>query len=112
MRVLASTTVRLSALLAVGLTGSACGAPPELDKQLETLSSWTATMRLAREEHGSGAITRTFATQLRDGAVSALGETEQTVGQSVHSKTDSAYAAAALDSLRTAIRQLSAETGS
>jgi hypothetical protein len=112
MRVLASITARVSALLALGLTAVACGSPPELDKQLETLSSWTATMQLAREEHGSGAITTTYATQLRDGALSALEETKQTIGQAAHSKVDSAYAATALDSLRTAIRQLDAETGS
>ena len=103
---------RAGVLLALGLTTVACGSPPPLDKQLETLSSWTATMQLAREEHGSGAITTTYATQLRDGALSTLEETKQTIGQAAHSKVDSSYAAAALDSLRTAIRQLSAETGS
>jgi hypothetical protein len=99
-------------VLALGLIAGACGSPPELDKQLETLSSWTATMQLAREEHGTGAITTTYATQLRDGALSALEETKRTIGPAAHSKVDSAYAAAALDSLRTAIRQLGAETGS
>ena len=103
---------RAGALLALGLTAVACGSPPPLDKQLETLSSWTATMQLAREEHGTGAITTTYATPLRDGALSALEETKQTIGQAAHSKVDSSYAAAALDSLRTAIRQLNAETGS
>jgi hypothetical protein len=104
-------TVRAATLTALGILAG-CGSPPPLDKQLETLSSWTATMQLAREEHGSGAITTTYATQLRDGASSALDETKQTIGQAAHSKADSAYAAAALDSLRTAIAQLNAETGS
>lgn len=104
--------IRTGALLALGLTAAACGSPPELDKQLETLSSWTATMQLAREEHGSGAITTTYATQLRDGALTALEQTKQTIGQAAHSRVDSAYANAALDSLRTVIRQLGAETGS
>jgi hypothetical protein len=112
MRVVLISAVHAGALLALGLTVSACGSPPELDKQLETLSSWTATMQLARDEHGSGAITTTYATQLRDGAVSTLEETKQTIGQAAHSTTDSSYAAAALDSLRTAIHQLEAETGS
>ena len=103
---------RAVTLLALGATAVACGSPPPLDKQLETLSSWTATMQLAREEHGAGAITTTYATQLRDGARSALEETKQTIGPAVHSKVDSSYAAAALDSLRIAIRQLEAETGS
>lgn len=96
----------------LGLSAVGCSSPPELDKQLETLSSWTATMQLAREEHGAGAITTTYATQLRDGALSALEETKRTIGAAAHSKVDSAYAAAALDSLRTAIRQLGAEIGS
>jgi hypothetical protein len=112
MRAFAGVKIRVGSLLIVGLSAASCGSPPELDKQLETLSSWTATMQLAREEHGAGAITTTYATQLRDGALSALDETKRTISQAAHAKVDSAYAAAALDSLRTAIRQLSAETGS
>jgi hypothetical protein len=112
MRALPAVGVRVGSALVLGLSAAGCGSPPELDKQLETLSSWTATMQLAREEHGSGAITTTYATQLRDGALSALDETKRTIGPAAHSKVDSAYAAAALDSLRTAIRQLGAETGS
>jgi hypothetical protein len=111
MRALAGVAVRVGLLLVLGLSAS-CGSPPELDKQLETLSSWTATMQLAREEHGSGAITTTYATQLRDAALTALLQTRETIGQAAHTKVDSSYAAAALDSLRTAIRQLGAETGS
>ena len=110
MRAVPISAVRVELLLAAALT--ACGSPPKLDKQLETLSSWTATMQLAREEHGSGAITTTYATQLRDGAQTALQQTQGTIGQAAHSKVDSSYAAAALDSLRAAIRQLNAETGS
>jgi len=112
MPALASRTIHVGALVALALTAAACGRPPELDKQLETLSSWTATMQLAREEHGAGAITTTYATQLRDGARSALKEAQQTIGAAARSEVDSSYAAAALDSLRTAIRQLDAETGS
>jgi hypothetical protein len=112
MRAVPSNVARSPALLAVTLIGVACGAPPKMDEQLETLSSWTATIQLAREEHGSGAITTTYATQLRDAAGTALQQSAQTIGQAAHSKVDSSYAAAALDSLRTAIRQLNAETGS
>ena len=112
MRAVPISTGRTSALLAVSLAAVACGSPPPLDKQLETLASWTATMQLAREEHGSGAITTTYATQLHDGALSALAETQRTIGPAAHSNTDSSYATASLDSLRTAIRQLNAETGS
>ena len=112
MRAVPISAIRAGALLAVTLIAGACGAPPKLDKQLDTLSSWTATMQLARAEHGAGAITTTYAAQLRDGAQAALQETQQTIGQAAHSKGDSSDAAAALDSLRTAIRQLNAETGS
>ena len=107
-----SRTMRLCLAFAALGVAVGCGSPPPLDKQLETLASWTATMQLAREEHGSGAITTTYATQLRDGARTALQQSEQAIGQAAHSKVDSSYAAAALDSLRTAIRQLHAETGS
>ena len=112
MRAVPISAIRTGAVLALGLIAGACGSPPELDKQLETLSSWTATMQLAREEHGSGAITTTYATQLRDAALTALQQTRETIGQAAHSKVDSSCAAAALDSLRTAIRQLDAEAGS
>jgi hypothetical protein len=112
MRAVAISLLRNAAPLAATLIAGGCGSPPNLDEQLETLASWTATMQLAREEHGSGAITTTYATQLRDGARTALQQSEQAIGQAAHSKVDSSYAAAALDSLRTAIRQLNAETGS
>ena len=98
------------ALLAL-LVGVGCGSPP-LDKQLETLASWTATMQLAKERHGAGATTVTYATQLRDRADEAVQQASTTIGSAAKTRTDSAYAAAALDSLRTAIRQLEAEIGS
>jgi hypothetical protein len=109
---LQSASVRRAALaLVVGAAIAGCGAAPELDQQLETLSSWTATLELAKERHGAGAISTTYATQLADAARSALGKTEQQIGHAVHSRVDSSYAADALDSLRGAIRQLDAETG-
>jgi hypothetical protein len=94
------------------LVGEGCGSPPPLDKQLQTLSSWTATMQLAKERHGAGAITYTYATQLRDKADQAFQQASTTIGRAARTRTDSAYAASALDSLRTAIRQLEAEIGS
>ena len=69
-------------------------------------------MQLARERHGAGAITYTYATQLRDKADDAFQQASTTIGRSARTRTDSAYAASALDSLRTAIRQLEAEIGS
>jgi hypothetical protein len=112
MRAVPISAIRIGALLVVALIVAGCGSPPKLDEQFETLSSWTATIQLAREEHGAGAIPTTYATQLRDAAETALQQSEQTIGQAAQSKVDSSYAAAALDSLRTAIRRLDAETGS
>jgi small-conductance mechanosensitive channel len=104
-------TVRAATLIALVLA-TGCSSPPELSKQLETLSSWTATMQLAKERHGAGAITDTYATQLRGKADQAFQQASATIGRSARTRTDSAYAATALDSLRIAIRQLEAEIGS
>jgi hypothetical protein len=105
-------TPRTRLALVALLLGLGCGSSPPLDKQLETLSSWTATMQLAKERHGAGAITVTYATQLRDAADEAFKQASATIGGSARTRTDSAYAATALDSLRNAIRQLEAEVGS
>ena len=99
------------ALVAV-VVAVGCGSPPPLDKQLESLASWTATVQLAKEQHGAGAITGNYATELRDQAKQALDGEARTIGESAHTRVDSSYAAAALDSLRGAIRQLDAEVGS
>ena len=106
-----SARLRHAALAFASLAIAGCGSPPKLDEQLRTLSSWTATLELAKERHGAGAISTTYATQLADAARSGLQKTEQQIGQAVHSRVDSSYAADALDSLRGAIRQLDAETG-
>jgi hypothetical protein len=101
-------SARLALVAMVAAVG--CGSPP-LDKQLESLASWTATIQLAKEQHGAGAITTTYATELRDQATQALEDETRTIGESAHTRVDSSYAAAALDSLRGAIRQLDAEVG-
>jgi hypothetical protein len=105
-----SCWARLALVAVIVVVG--CGSPPPLDKQLESLASWTATLQLAKEQHGAGAITTTYATELRDQAAQALEEETRTIGESAHTRVDSSYAAAALDSLRGAIRQLEAEVGS
>jgi outer membrane murein-binding lipoprotein Lpp len=106
-----SARSRRAALAFAGLAIAGCGSTPKLDEQLQTLSSWTATLELAKERHGAGAISTTYATQLADAARASMQKSEQQIGQSVHSRVDSSYAADALDSLRGAIRQLDAETG-
>lgn len=103
---------RVHLALVALLIGAGCGSPPPIDKQLTTLASWTATMQLAKERHGAGAITITYATQLRDRADEAFKQASTTIGRSARTRTDSTYAATALDSLRNAIRQLEAEIGS
>jgi hypothetical protein len=102
---------RVCLALVALVVGAGCGSPPPLDKELETLGSWAATMQLAKERHGAGAITSTYATQLRDRADEAFQQASTTIGRSARTRADSANAAAALDSLRRAIRQLEAEIG-
>src|SRR4051794_39208466 len=72
--------------LAALLVAVGCGSPPPLDKQLETLASWTATLQLAKERHGAGAITITYATELRDQASQALEEESRTIDESAHTR--------------------------
>jgi hypothetical protein len=99
-------------LLAFGLlVGSGCGSAHGLEEQLDTLASWTATLQLAKERHGAGAITSTYATQLADAGREALARSSGSIEREARSRVDSSYAAAALDSLRGAIRQLDAELG-
>jgi hypothetical protein len=98
--------------LVVLFIGVGCGSPPPIDKQLDTLSSWTATLQLAKELHGDGAITATYATQLRARASEELRSTSTTIAKSARTRVDSAHAVGALDSLRNAIRRLEAEIGS
>jgi hypothetical protein len=107
LRARAARLALVAVVVAVG-----CGSPPPLDKQLESLAAWTATIQLAKEQHGAGAITATYATELRDQAAQALEEETRTIGESTQTRVDSSYAAAALDSLRGAIGQLEAEIGS
>jgi hypothetical protein len=108
---LQSASFRRATLAVAGLACAGCGSAPKLDQQLQVLSSWTATLELARERHGAGAISTTYATQLADAARSSLQKTQHEIGRTVHSRVDSSYAADALDSLRGAIRRLDAETG-
>jgi hypothetical protein len=111
MDMLQSASFRRATLTVVGLACAGCGSPPKLDQQLQLLSSWTATLELARERHGAGAISATYATQLADAARASLQKTELQIGRAAHSRVDSSYAADALESLRGAIRRLDAETG-
>jgi hypothetical protein len=103
LRLKRAVTFLLPALLA------ACASRPDLTKQLATVASWKATMQLAATERRSGALTTTYATQLGDEAAQALAEARQSVRSAEHDASDAQRAAAALDSLERAIRQLDTE---
>jgi hypothetical protein len=83
----------------------ACGGAPELDKELDTVRSWTASVELASAELRTGAVTRRYGEQIRDRAAAALAT----------SRTDLAVAAdsprvrSATDSLDAALRSFGAE---
>jgi hypothetical protein len=94
----------LLALVPTALAG--CGASPDLHKELETVSSWTATARLAVGERRAGATTATYTRQLRDRAAMALDEQRKTLSEAARSPEDRARAAAALDSLALGVRAL------
>jgi hypothetical protein len=102
------------ALGALSLTGLlvlvGCGSSKDLDRQLDTVASWTATARLAAAEHRSGAITTTYARQLDDEARHALADAHRALSSSEHDANETRRAGAALDSLRLAIQLLDTET--
>ena len=78
---------------------SACGGPPPVDEQLDTLRSWTATATLATEERARGAINRAVVVQLHDRGQEAL---QQSQGQLPRDSTS----AVVIDSLRHALSRL------
>lgn len=78
---------------------SACGGPPPVDEQLDTLRSWTATAALATEERALGAINRAVVAQLHERATKAL---EDTQGKLPHDSVSAVVA----DSLRQALVHL------
>src|SRR5215208_201022 len=96
----------VTALAVLAAVSSACGKPPDLEKELGTVQSWTATARLADDQRGRGAISRVYARQIRDRAAEALGQERQTLEQAARSVADRARARAATDSLAAAIRGL------
>src|SRR5215216_4005373 len=96
----------LVTLAALAIGSVACGSSPDLERELSTVSSWTATARLAREERAGDAITEVYATQLRERAAQALREGRRTLAEAARSDADRARARAATDSLAEAIRAL------
>jgi ElaB/YqjD/DUF883 family membrane-anchored ribosome-binding protein len=85
----------------------ACGAP-SLDHELDSVASWTQTVRLAAERRRAGATSKVYTSELRDRAAEALESARQSLGESARSEADRTRAAAALDSLGQEIHQLDA----
>jgi hypothetical protein len=84
----------------------ACSAPPDLDKELTSVRSWTATAHLAAEDERRGAISHRLAAQLRERAVEARHDAEASIAAAAASADGRRRARTALDSLDAAIRRL------
>jgi hypothetical protein len=98
--------LRLLVIVVALAASTGCGARPDLDKELATARSWTATARLAVEERRAGATTATYTSQLHDRAANALDEERTTLGKAARTPDDRARARSALDSLALAVRAL------
>jgi hypothetical protein len=83
-----------------------CGSGSDLDKELATVRSWTATAHLAVEERRVGATSAAYTHQLRDRAAEALDQERQQLTTAEHSPDDRARVMPALDSLTQAIHAL------
>ena len=102
-------TARARLLFAAATTTTLCGgcaSGSDLDKELATVRSWTATAHFAVEERRGGATTVAYTRQLRDRAAEALDQERQQLTKAEHSPEDRARAMPALDSLTQAIHVL------
>jgi hypothetical protein len=90
---------------------AACGSGSDLDKQLATVRSWTATAHLAVELRRAGATTARYTSQLRDRAVQALEDEHQQLAKTIQTPDARARLRPPLDSLAQAIRSLDEEVG-
>ena len=90
----------------VGLAG--CGPSPDLDQELATVHSWTATASLASGHERSGAISHRLASQVHDRAAEARRQEAITLADLARSTSERRRAGAALDSLDAALQGLGA----
>jgi hypothetical protein len=98
------------AIMPVALAGVVgCGSSPDLDQELSTVHSWTATARLASSDERSGAISHRLAVQVHDRATEARREAATMLADLARSATERPRAQAALDSLDAAMRGLGAQ---
>jgi hypothetical protein len=102
----------ISAALVLALSAAACNSSPDLDKELDTVRSWTATVELATSEHHEGATPRHFTTHLLDEAAKALEESRQTLSQVARSDEERRRARGATDSLAMELQSARQDEGS
>jgi hypothetical protein len=93
-------------LVGISLATSGCGGTPELDKELDTVHSWTATVDLAIDQRRSRAISGVFAAQIHEQANDALKQSHATLAKAVRTDDDRRRARASTDSLAFALRSL------
>jgi hypothetical protein len=101
-------TFRRAPFLVALSLATACGAAPDLDKELTTVRSWTATAELASEDARTGAISQRMASQLHDRAIEARQDAAASLADAARSADDRRRAHLALDSLDAAVRALGA----
>ena len=102
--------MRLFLCVAAALPLIACSPTPDLDKQLDTVSSWTATMQLASAEYRQRSISATYVAEMVDAAREASADSRKSLPEVEHDDRDRRRAAAAVDSLDRAIAALDAES--
>jgi hypothetical protein len=95
--------------LAIATTALACGGSPDLEKELDTLHSWTASVHLATEQRRADATTASYAVRLREKAARALADERRTLAAATRSAADREKARSAADSLERAIGRLDIE---
>jgi hypothetical protein len=103
--------LRAAAVSVVLLPSAGCGPPPELDSELKTAASWTATATLAAEQRRRGATSARYTAQVRDAALDARIATSATLATLVRTPDERARARAALDSMDHSRRMLETLVG-
>ncbi len=102
--------MRLPLALALSaLPLAACRTDDALQKQHESITSWSATMALATAEHRSGAITTVYFRQLDAASRRAEADATQSLTTAGPSAPGARELRAAIDSLNGAIRAADAE---
>ena len=99
--------VAFALLLVAGATS--CSSANDLDKQLDTVASWTATLQLASAELRGHVVSNVYVAQLGDEAREARADASKSLPTAEHDARDRQRAAAAVDSLDRAIATLDAE---